>query len=131
MARILLIDDDPTVRTVLRLTLILSGHSVTEAPNGRDGLAALDRGDSHDLVITDIIMPDFDGLELLLELRRRASQVKIIAMSGGSRASATDYLHMARLLGAQRVLAKPFTRELLLLTISEVLTPGAVRAERA
>lgn len=128
MARILIIDDDHAVRTVLRLTLVLSGHAVTEAPNGREGLAVLDRGDSHDLVITDIIMPDFDGLELLLELRRRGSPVKIIAMSGGSRASAADHLHKARLLGAQRVLAKPFTREILLLTIREVLSPGVTRA---
>lgn len=131
MARILIIDDDHAVRTVLRLTLSLSGHAVTEATNGREGLAVLDRGDRPDLVLTDIIMPEIDGLELLWELRRRGSPVKVIAMSGGDRAGATDHLHKARLLGAQRVLAKPFTREVLLLTIREVLTPGVATANRA
>lgn len=131
MARILIIDDDHAVRTVLRLTLVLSGYAVTEATNGREGLAVLDRGDRPDLVLTDIIMPDLDGLELLWELRQRGSPVKVIAMSGGSRVGANDHLDKARLLGAQRVLAKPFTREVLLLTIREVLTPGVAKANKA
>ena len=127
MARILLIDDDHAVRTILRLTLIHYGHAVTEAANGREGLAVFvsSGGGAHDLVITDIIMPEQDGLEFLIELRKRHGETKVIAMSGGGRMSAEDYLHNAQLLGASRVLAKPFSNELLLAAIGELLPPRA------
>lgn len=127
MARILLIDDDRSVRTILRLTLVHFGHAVTEAANGREGLALfVDTGSgAHDLVITDIVMPEHDGLEFLIELRKRRNVTKVIAMSGGGRMSAADYLHNARLLGANRVLAKPFSNEVLLAAIGELLPPGA------
>lgn len=123
MARILLIDDDDDVRTVLRLTLVHFGHTVIEASNGRAGLELFQR-DGADLVITDIVMPEKEGLEVLMELRKLKPSVKIIAISGGGRGSAADYLHMAKKLGAATVLAKPFASEALMAAVNELLAVG-------
>jgi DNA-binding response OmpR family regulator len=124
MARILLIDDDPAVRNMLRLTLTHFGHTVTEARDGKEGLASFERA-RPDLVLTDIVMPEKEGLELLMDLRKRQPPVKVIAMSGGDRKSATSYLHMATLMGASRVLSKPFPSDELLTAIREVLSNAA------
>lgn len=120
MARILLIDDDDSLRTMLRLTLIHFGHTVIEARNGKEGLDAFPQAKA-DLVITDIVMPEKEGNEVLIELRKKDPQVKIIAMSGGGRGKATDYLRVATQLGAARALAKPFSNEALMAAINEVL----------
>ncbi len=120
MARILLIDDDHALRTVLRLTLTHFGHTVIEARNGREGLALFAHS-AVDLVITDIVMPEAEGLEVLMTLRGRTPAVKIIAISGGGRVSAEDYLRIASKMGAARVLAKPFPNEALIRAINEVL----------
>jgi CheY-like chemotaxis protein len=122
-ARILLIDDDDSFRTMLHLTLTHFGHTVIEARNGKEGLA-LFKGANVDLVITDIVMPETEGFEVLRELRtKQVPPVKVIAISGGGRTSAADNLHMARLLGAAKVLAKPFSNEVLIAAINELL-PG-------
>ena len=120
MARILLIDDDDSLRTMLRLTLVHFGHTVIEARNGKEGLDAFPQA-AADLVITDIVMPEKEGIEVLMELRKKKPPVKIIAMSGGGRASATDYLRIATQLGAARALAKPFSHEALMAAINELL----------
>jgi DNA-binding response OmpR family regulator len=122
MARILLIDDDDYVRAMLRLTLIHFGHVVIEARNGKEGLALFD-GANVDLLITDIVMPEKEGLEVLMELRKKQTTVKIIAISGGGRQGGTDYLHIAKLMGASAVLAKPFSNEVLISTINSLLPP--------
>lgn len=122
MARILLIDDDDAVRTVMRLTLARFGHTVTEARNGREGLTRFREGGA-DLLITDIVMPEADGLEVLMELGKHRPAVRIIAISGGGRQDASDHLHVAKLLGAANVLAKPFSPEALLAAVNEAL-PG-------
>jgi DNA-binding response OmpR family regulator len=122
MARILLIDDDDYVRAMLRLTLIHFGHVVIEARNGKEGLALFD-GANVDLLITDIVMPEKEGLEVLMELRKKQTTVKIIAISGGGRQGGTDYLHIAKLMGASAVLAKPFSNEVLVSTINSLLPP--------
>jgi DNA-binding response OmpR family regulator len=123
MARILLIEDDNEVRTMLRLTLIHFGHAVIEARNGKEGLELFKYAKA-DLVITDIIMPEKEGLAVLIELReKQVPPVKIIAISGGGRQNVTDNLRMAKLLGAARVLAKPFLSEVLIAMIDE-LVPG-------
>ena len=114
MARILLIDDDDTVRTMLRLTLVHFGHTVIEARDGKEGLE-LFQDANVDLLITDIVMPEKEGLEVLMELRKKHPPVKIIAISGG------DYLHMAKLMGAAKVLAKPFSTNVLIEAIDELL----------
>ncbi len=122
MARILLIDDDDAVRTVVRLTLEHFGHTVTGARNGREGLELFDQI-KVDLLITDIVMPEKEGLELLMELRKKKTAVKIIAISGGGRQGGADYLRIAKLMGATQVLTKPFSNAALMAVINEVL-PG-------
>jgi len=120
MARILLIDDDQAVRSVMCLTLAHFGHTVTEARNGREGIKLFDQIDV-DLLITDIVMPEADGLEVLMEVAKRRPTLRIIAISGGGRQNAGDHLHVAKLLGATNVLAKPFSTEALLAAVNEAL----------
>ena len=123
MARILIIDDDDSVRAMLRLTLAHHGHTVIEARNGKEGLERFAPA-AADLLITDIVMPEQEGLGVLMELRKRQPPVKIIAISGGGQQSAVDYLHMAKLLGATKVLAKPFSNEALMAAVNELLPNG-------
>jgi CheY-like chemotaxis protein len=122
VARILLVEDDEAVREILRKTLVSAGHEVEEAPNGAVAVAAY-RRQASDVVITDLVMPEKDGLEAIMELRRLDPAVKIIAMSGGGRSLGPGqlYLESARLFGALRILAKPFTAKALLKAVSEVL----------
>jgi CheY-like chemotaxis protein len=128
MARILLIDDDDAVRTMLRLTLNEFGHQVTEARDGAEGLKLL-RNAGTDLVITDILMPEKEGFEVMLELRATHPSLKIIAISGGGRMiSAKDYLAVAKAFGASKTLAKPFSNEALLAAIGELLAAGEAPA---
>jgi CheY-like chemotaxis protein len=124
MARILLIDDDEPVRTTLRLTLEHFGHTVIEARDGTEGLARFQHAIA-DLVITDIVMPEKDGLEVLRELRRMHPSVKIIAISGAGRDSGAGYLQMAKLMGATKVLTKPCSADVLRAAINDLL-PGGV-----
>jgi CheY-like chemotaxis protein len=110
MASILVIDDEPNIRTLLRAILESDGHTVIEATNGREGVT-LYRQQPVDLVITDIHMPELNGLDLILELTREFLNVKVIAISG-EQGEATSSLHMAKLLGARQVLHKPFSLEM-------------------
>jgi DNA-binding response OmpR family regulator len=116
--RILLIEDDDSLRAMLCLTLTHFGHTVVEARNGKEGLALFDPA-TIDLVITDLVMPETEGIEVLMELRKKQSPVRIIAMSGGGRVNEVDYLRIAKALGASAVLAKPFSNEALLAAIAE------------
>ena len=102
----MVIDDDEGVRDLLREVLIQKGHEVVEASDGRSG-TALYRETPCDLVITDIFMPEQEGLETIRELRREFPGIKIIAVSGGP-AQGFDALYAARKLGALRTLTKPF-----------------------
>jgi DNA-binding response OmpR family regulator len=108
MARILLVDDEATVRELFALVLQLDAHEVTMVADGVQALEAIDES-VFDLVITDLIMPDKEGIETIMEIRRLRPSLKIIAMSGGGRGSAGDYLAMASELGAARALEKPFS----------------------
>ena len=123
MPHILLIDDDDLFRGMIRATLQERGHTVTEARNGKEGLALHDLVPA-DLVLTDLIMPEKEGIETIVELRKKNSGVKVIAMSGGGRVSATDYLKIARQVGAQQVLTKPFSSDELELAIGHLLNGG-------
>ena len=127
MSRILIIDDEPLVRAVLRSILERQGHTVMEAPDGRAGLALWSHTPS-DLVLTDIFMPEFDGIEVIRQLTRRWPQAKIIAMTGGAKnGDFTSSVAPAALqLGAQHMLLKPFTKRTLLTAISVVLNPQKV-----
>ena len=120
MARILVIDDEELVRFTLKQALQKAGHEVLEAADGKDGVAVSKRSPV-DLIITDIIMPEKEGVETIVELRRDDPDVKIIAISGGGRTGTTDYLELAQKLGSQRVLRKPFGRQELLEAVQETL----------
>lgn len=109
MATILIIDDEEGIRALLRTTLQAAGHEVTEAPNGRIGLE-LYRQRRTDLVITDLAMPELNGLGMILALTREFLDAKVIAISGGE----TNDLDVAKLLGARRTFHKPFSMTQLL-----------------
>ena len=120
MSAILVIDDDASVREVVSEMLRLEGHEVTIAENGREATAMLaDR--EFDLVITDLIMPEKEGIETISEIRRTDSRIPIVAISGGGRLGPGDYLETARYIGADATLAKPFARQELLTTIDALL----------
>ena len=108
---------------MLRLTLGEFGHTVIEARDGIEGLASFPT-DGVDLVITDIVMPGKEGIEVITELRRRHPQLKILAISGGGRVGSKDYLSIATFLGAAKVLEKPFSNAELRAAISELLPPA-------
>jgi DNA-binding response OmpR family regulator len=121
VARILVVDDDEGVRSLLTRKLGMVGHEVSTAESGV-GAARLAKASHFDLMIIDIIMPDKDGVETIMEIRKTSSPgMKIIAMSGGGIASATDYLYIARQLGADATIAKPFDFDDLLSTIASLV----------
>ncbi len=120
MARILVIDDDVMLQRLLKETLTVLGHEVCQAFDGREGVGAC-RESPPDLVLTDVMMPEQDGLQTIRELRRLCPDVKIIAMSGGSFAfPQLDVLSLARHFGARQVLYKPFAHEDLTAALSAV-----------
>jgi CheY-like chemotaxis protein len=110
VSKILVIDDDEQIRVVFKEMLARLGYEVLEAATGEDGLA-LQREKAADLVITDIIMPDKEGLETIRELRREFPEVKIIAMSGGGQIGSDGYLNVAKQFGAACALHKPIRME--------------------
>jgi CheY-like chemotaxis protein len=130
MPRILLVDDDQLFRTMLRIKLVKMGYLISEARHGREALA-LFKEKPTDLVITDLVMPDMEGLETIREFKQRHSGVKIIAMSGGGRGSSVSYLKMAGGLGAHRVLSKPFTDDELRSCLDDVLGKPSSGNEKA
>ncbi len=123
MARILVIDDDPQVLSMLVETLQREGYEVDGAADGRVALQAL-REEPADLVITDIVMPEMEGIEVIQELRRSFPQVKVIAISGGGRGDPQTYLQLAGKLGAQSWFVKPVDRRELLKTVGALLGEG-------
>ena len=117
---ILVIDDDETIRLLLRAILEREGYRVEDASDGDVGIKQY-RKNPTDLVITDLIMPNKEGIETIRDLRREFPNVKIIAVSGGGRIGPDSYLKMARGVGALRTLNKPINRRTLLKTIGEVM----------
>ena len=120
MARILIIDDEELIRETIRIKLEQSGHEVVEAANGADGLRVFAEG-SFDLVITDIIMPDQEGIETIRKIRQRDAEIGIIAISGGGRGRNLQFLEIAKKLGASAALPKPFTGSQLLALVETTL----------
>lgn len=121
---IVLIDDDDNVREMLEVALRGAGYAVSTAREGDEGLEVCQQANP-DLVITDILMPNKEGIETILDLRRERPDVKIIAISGGDRAGGTSFLEMAAKLGADRVLQKPFRPTVLLAAVAELLANDA------
>ena len=120
MSKVLVIEDDALVREALRRVLKQGGYEVFEAQDGDEGLSLFSRV-SPDLVITDIIMPNKDGLETIVELRRRSPETKVVAISGGGHMKGEDYLDVADRLGAAKTLVKPFGSKTLLETLEGLL----------
>ena len=121
MANILVIDDDKSILSIIVELLTLSGHRVDVAENGKIGLnlASLNR---YELIITDIVMPELDGFDVLMALKESATDVSIIVMSGGAtKLDADQLLRIAGHMGAVRVLHKPLDFTKLLNTVTEVL----------
>jgi len=113
MERILIIDDEPQIRSMLTLMLERDGYEVVEAPDGVAGIKAY-RQNPVDLIITDLIMPNKDGIGMIIDLKKEFPDVKIIAMSGGGLNKPDGYLKGAKKLGAACTLTKPIDREKLL-----------------
>ena len=120
MPRILVIDDDPDVRASLTKILTRAGYDVVEAADGAAGME-LQRREPSDLIITDIFMPGVDGLQTIRQLKKEGSGVRIIAVSGGDRTGTVDLKEHARLMGAFKVLAKPFEMDDVLAAVKEAL----------
>ncbi len=128
MSRILVIEDDPAQRRALHIALEKSGHVVVEAMDGRAGLAAF-AANPADLVITDLIMPDVEGIETIREIRKQNPKVPIIAMSRGGCSSPEGYLRMAKIFGASEIMMKPIEISLLRAAVARLLGSGAPPAQ--
>jgi DNA-binding response OmpR family regulator len=113
---ILLVEDDEQLRGMLKMVLEDAGHEVSEAINGTR-VSDMHQRQGFDLVITDLLMPDTEGLTVIRELRRIDQDVRIIAMSGGEGGRGESYLKMAQKLGARRTLSKPFSIDEFLQTV--------------
>jgi CheY-like chemotaxis protein len=120
MAKILVVDDDATLRALLAGTLKRAGYDVEQAADGRQAVRAY-RASPADLVLTDMFMPEMDGMEAIMMLRREFPDVRIVVMSGGAYVGTSGILEMAEQLGAARTLAKPIESEDLLRAVEAVL----------
>jgi DNA-binding response OmpR family regulator len=121
MAKILLVDDNAALLEMVALFLRGAEHVVTTAANGREAMGLVE-DNTFDLVITDIVMPEEEGLGTIMKLRRKTPALKIIAISGGGSVAPEDYLSMARKFGAAQTLAKPFSGDELLAAVDRALS---------
>ena len=112
--RVLIIEDNGDMRDTLRLALEGAGHDVVTASHGQEGIGYLN-GHKVDVVLTDLFMPEMDGIEVIAALRRQFPGVRVVAMSGHS---GVDYLSVAKELGAARILRKPFAMDDLLSAVT-------------
>ena len=125
MARVLIIDDDPTMRSLVGGIVETMGHTVVEARDGRAGVEIFSK-EKIDLVVTDIVMPEQEGIETIGAIRRLNRAIPILAISGSSTiGGAGDYLRAAAALGASATLQKPFAADLIIDTIDRLLARPA------
>jgi YesN/AraC family two-component response regulator len=120
MAKILVIDDEPSIAIMLKKMLEKAGHEIEIALNGNEGLNLVDKFQP-ELLITDIVMPEKEGLELIFDLRKKKPELKIIAISGGGKFQFGGYLTSAKHLGADRVFQKPLDHKEFIQAVSDLL----------
>lgn len=120
MPRILVIDDEPSILLMIKKMLEREGYLVDTANDGREGLELFEKN-KPDLLITDIIMPQKEGLEIILELRKKNPELRIIAISGGGRIGPEGYLPSAKIFGANMVFQKPLVKNDFLSAINKLL----------
>lgn len=123
--RILVVDDEDDVRELVCRMLEQDGYEAVPAAGGRQALERLGML-APDLVITDVVMPEVDGFEVLLKLKGLAPAVSTLVMSGGGRLAPEFYLETARRFGVSAVLRKPFTRAEMLDAVHQILGPGEI-----
>ncbi len=129
MARILVIEDDQQLRTLLKRYFQRRGHEVLEAGNGEEGLKIYKKKEA-DVIITDLIMPVKEGIETIMEFVKEFPHSKIIAISGGGRVAPHSYLQLAKEIGAKRVFSKPFELEQLFTAVKEILGEKASLSQK-
>jgi CheY-like chemotaxis protein len=120
MPGILIIEDDTELREMLKISLLRKRYTIQEAANGKDAINHFKPGVT-DLVITDLIMPEEDGLKVIMKLKEIKPSVKIIAISGGGKAGPGSYLNLAKALGADAIYSKPFSVGTMIVKIEELL----------
>lgn len=124
MAKILLVDDNAPLLAIMALLLQHEGHVTTLAADGGQALKLVANG-KFELIITDLVMPEKEGIEIILALRKNFPAIKLIAMSGGgSSLDSRQMLKMAQKLGASQILEKPFTNEALIAAVNSALKGG-------
>jgi len=119
---VLVVDDEPLIRELFGTALIAAGMACDSASDGNGALIKLEQR-LYDALVIDIIMPDREGVETIIEVRKRWPEMFIIAISGGGRVGPEDFLKLAKAVGADRTLTKPFTPSQLLATLAEGRPP--------
>ena len=120
MARIMVIDDNENIRETLSEILALHNYEVSAASNGCEALELLAR-EGADLIITDLIMPEKEGLEIIFEFKHHHPEVKIIAISGGGRNKPDSYLNLAKSAGAAATFCKPISKKEFVETVNNLV----------
>ena len=120
MPGILIVEDDKELREMLKMSLIRRGFTILEAENGKEAITHF-KPLLTDLVVTDLIMPEEDGLKVVIKLRELKPSIKIIAISGGGKVGPGSYLNLAKALGADAIYSKPFSINDLTLKIEQLL----------
>ena len=120
MAKIFVFDDEISILLMVKKMLEKNGHEVETALNGKEGIELFEKG-KPDLLITDIIMPEKEGLETIFTIKKKYPDLKIIAISGGGRIGPDEYLPVAKLLGASAVFQKPLIPKEFMQTVTDLL----------
>jgi two-component system, cell cycle response regulator CpdR len=120
MPGVLIVEDDKELREMLKMSLLRSGFTVLEAENGKEAITHF-KPSLTDLVVTDLIMPEEDGLKVVIKLRELKPSIKIIAISGGGKVGPGSYLNLAKALGADAIYSKPFSINDLTTKIEQLL----------
>jgi CheY-like chemotaxis protein len=126
MPGVLIVEDEKELREMLSVSLTRRKYTVLEAENGKDAIAHF-KPSITDLVVTDLIMPEEDGLKVIMKLRELKPSIKIIAISGGGKAGPGSYLNLAKALGADAIYSKPFSINDLVSKIEELLNNEQLR----